>query len=396
MNFLGKKIGPIVVIGLVSMIVIVFVFSAGYDSNFGRSPGIAGKVNGDTITGPEFNRVVERQLNFYRSMGQIPDPLLSRIRQNVFQELVRQKLVLQEANRLGMIPSRESIREEIRNLEYFKTDGKFDVTKYTELLKVNKLSPAEFEGQISDNLAVQNFYNYIRSRVKVDREEVKEQFLIENNKRQVKYVFIGSSAAKRDVSVSEDEIKKYLEDPAKFNLAKSDFERRKASEFKNKKFDQVKLEVARELVASEKIEELRKANEALAERVSAKLNGGSDRSVEALLKPYQLSVAKSPMLSELTQYVPGIGEIPELSKDAFDSNSDLSRGKTKLYRSAGSYVVAHLISKESPNLNNFDKEFNKIANDLINRKQRFIVQKKLDGMSKAAKIVKNDQYFEGV
>jgi peptidyl-prolyl cis-trans isomerase D len=68
-----------------------------------------------------------------------------RIQESALQNLVQKKLALSLGDKLGTEPSIEEIKNEIKELPYFKTNGQFDVEKYKLLLRQNSLTPNDFE-----------------------------------------------------------------------------------------------------------------------------------------------------------------------------------------------------------------------------------------------------------
>jgi len=150
-----KKTSSILVTGLISIIVISFMFS-GYESMKG-SPDTIAKVDDKVIKYREFQSEFDRQLQFYSQMfgGQ---PLTSaqiesfNIKSSVINNLVNRKLIMILSENLGISPSADQVKKEIKELPYFKTNGQFDFEKYKIMLTNARFTPQDFETDINEQL----------------------------------------------------------------------------------------------------------------------------------------------------------------------------------------------------------------------------------------------------
>ena len=105
---LGNWIGGVII----GFIALVFVISGVFSPKATRGlhdGAVAGTVNGEPISLQEFNRALNQQVEMFKNMmgGKLTDEQLSQfhIRERVFQDLVRQKAMTQEALRQGAIAS---------------------------------------------------------------------------------------------------------------------------------------------------------------------------------------------------------------------------------------------------------------------------------------------------
>ena len=129
----------------------------------------------------ELSREYQQRVDFYQNMmkGKADPNLLKQLgigRQVV--ELIRNKLLAQEAGRLGMTISDEEVREKIKELPYFKDKGgKFDVERYRNILSANRYSPSTFEDMIRNDLLRSHVADLVRDRAKVSEQELRDGFL---------------------------------------------------------------------------------------------------------------------------------------------------------------------------------------------------------------------------
>src|SRR5262245_16692895 len=100
---------------IISFIAFVFIFYGVYNprnAGGGRGGSTAGSVNGETITIGEFNSVMNRFAEGLKSRGFGEEQLKMLGVQNwAWEELVNQKILVQEAKALHLMPAEQAIRE---------------------------------------------------------------------------------------------------------------------------------------------------------------------------------------------------------------------------------------------------------------------------------------------
>jgi hypothetical protein len=397
LSWIREKFGTAVIGGIISFIAFVFVFYGVFSpkSTRGLHEGaVAGTVNGDAITISEFNRELNRRMEFFKNMagGKLTDEQLKsfRIREGVFQELANRKLMSQEAEHLGLIASDEEVKEKIQEIPAFQKDGKFDVATYRQVLEANQYTPSGFEKMMRDDVSLQQWEKYFRDRVRVSQEEIKREFVVGQDKRNIKYVLLSSENMKDSLKIDDADVQKFLADTAKVNLAKLKFDQGKDTTYKGQKFDAVKGSIARNILASEKTDELQKMNLKLADQVAALMNSekASDAKVNALLKPYSVQVKTTGLINRQSAYLPGIGEAKDLMADAFSAKSPIQE-KPKKYELAGRVVVAVVTEAEKPDLAKLETERPALFQQIAMKKSRELYQEWMKKLTQKAKIDPN-------
>lgn len=400
MYWLREKFGTVIVLGIVVFVGFVFVFAGVFTPEFGGGAGgnVVGSVNGEAITLSEFNRELNRRLEFFKGLGggNITEEQMRafRIREGVFGELVNRKLMIQAAKESGMVASDEEVRKQIRDIPAFQKDGKFDSQLYRQVLQANNYSPAQFENLVREDLSLQKWGKFFKDRVHVSEEEIKDEFLVSQDKRDIKYVMITPEEIRKNVKVEPAEVRKYLADEKNMNLVKSRYEADKDDQYKGKSLDQAKDEIARELLASEKTEQVKKLTDQLAAQVAANMSASkaTDAKVKSLLKPYGLEVKNTGPLTQKTQYLPGVGEAKELMNDAFAEKSPISPaagGKAKSYTLPSGTLVAVVTDVERPKLSQLDEKKSEIRTQLASQKERELFEAWLKKLSDKADIERN-------
>ena len=406
-NFIRSKFGP-VLIGLgVLFITFVFVFSGffGPRRTAGLHEGaVAGAVNGEVITVSDFNRELNRRIEFFKSMmgGKLNEQQIKAfgLRTGVFNELAQKKLMAQAASDHGLRPSDEEVRTTIAKMKAFQKNDRFDPIQYKQLLAANNFTASTFEKTIRDDLAIQAWSTFFRDRVRVNKDEIQEEFEEAENQRQLRYVLLTTENGSKLMPVPQSEVDAFLKDPAKLNLAKSNYDSGKATQFKDKSFDDVKVEIAKNLINSGKMPEMQAALKKLADQVAAVMtaDAASDAKANAILKDVGAKVQASGWVNRGTQNLPGVGQAPDLMKDAFAQPSSIDPkdgGKTKVYASGAWWLVAVVSGKKLPDSSQLSSKEPELRAKIAAKKERQLSEEFLQTLQGQAKIERNEDILGG-
>lgn len=407
LTWIREKFGTVLIGGIIAFIAFVFVFYGVFSpkSTRGLHEGaVAGTVNGDPISISEFNREVNRRIEMFKNMsgGKFTDEQIRnfRIKDGVFQELVNRKLLIQEAKKQGLDASDEEVREKVKEIPAFQKDGKFSVTAYKEVLDANHYTPSSFERLVREDIAMQQWEQYFQTRVRVSQEELNRDFLMTNEKRNIKYVALTPETGKKSVEVTPDELKKFMADPAQQNLIKMKYDAEKASVYKGQTLEKAKEDIAKGILAGQKMDAIQKVNEGLAAQIlplltadTGKDTAPNDSKILALLKPYDLKIERSGLVSKQSEFIPGLGDVKELLKDAFGPVG--AQKKPKIYHSAGKVIVAVVTESQSPNLADFEKQKASQMNQMHSRKVRQVYQDWMKNLTTKAKVDQNAAVVAG-
>jgi peptidyl-prolyl cis-trans isomerase D len=164
------------------LIIVTFLFFGIYPS--GGSRGIAATVNGETISTNELNRVYRNLYETYRQIfkDQFSDALAKNLRAQALRELVQNRLLIQEALRMGLRVSDDEVRDTIMRIPSFSPGGKFDQTTYERYLDYINQKPHAFEESQRESLLRQKLERIIEEGVDVTDQEVKDVYAKRNPK----------------------------------------------------------------------------------------------------------------------------------------------------------------------------------------------------------------------
>ncbi|MCM0607322.1 MAG: SurA N-terminal domain-containing protein [Xanthomonadaceae bacterium] len=386
------KLGPWVVGTIMGAIALVFVFYGVYNPKYsGPTATSAGAVNGEPISVSEFSKELNRKTQQFQQMfgGKVDlaQMKMFNLRQMVFNEIVSRKLMVQQAEKMGLIPSPEQIRDTISKMTAFQKEGQFDKLTYRKVLESNNLAPSQFETMVKQDFMAQMVRDYFAGTINVSDADTKQDYLDQNEKRSVKFVLLNQATGGATLKFETKDFETFFKDPAKAQLAKNRFDDGvKSAEYKDKKFDDVKNEIARDILSAEHSEKIRKNNETFANELIAKFGDA------ALIKRAGAKLETSQLQPKSTFSIPGFGENAELTEAAF--NGKLS--KPMKFVSPLGVVVAQV--KEAKNVD-FSKvkpeDLAKSKRELLSKKQNQVFQEWMSQVRNKAKIEVNQNLIQG-
>jgi peptidyl-prolyl cis-trans isomerase D len=212
-NAFASKMSYFILTFIFLIITASFLFS-GYDKfSLGGGKNVA-TVDGTPVSIKEYQVALSRQIDFYSQMlggkgltqKQIEE---MGIKQSIINGLVQQKLVGNAAQKMGLAISLDEIKNEIKNLQYFKRNEQFDVNTYRNVLQANGYTPTQFEELIGNDLKQKKFDELFNSTI-VSENFVKDVLNFKNTSINVHAIKISRQSLAPLVSVSEQEIATYV------------------------------------------------------------------------------------------------------------------------------------------------------------------------------------------
>jgi peptidyl-prolyl cis-trans isomerase D len=137
------------------------------------------KVGGDVITADELNRVYRTMYDNYKQLlkDQFNESFAKTLKSQALQELIAGKLLVQEADRLGLRISDEELQATIMKTPAFAgRDGRFDKQLYERILDQINMKPAAFEANQREFLLRQKLEQIVKDGVMVSDAELAASF----------------------------------------------------------------------------------------------------------------------------------------------------------------------------------------------------------------------------
>ena len=118
---------------LIGIIAVVFIFYFGYSFTAKKGLKIA-YVNGEVISGPEYQKayrdLLEPLRRQYKDLWNDNMIKVFDLKNRALENLINQKLITQDAKKLGLDVTESEIQQAIMDYPAFQVNGQFDIRRY--------------------------------------------------------------------------------------------------------------------------------------------------------------------------------------------------------------------------------------------------------------------------
>ncbi len=181
--------------------------------------------SGDTVTQTEVSRVTQQQLAA-RGPQYANNPMIVNLfEQQIGQQLVQQKVLLQQAARLGIKATNDDVINYLRTGEngaVLFPDGKFiGKDAYAQLISDRlNMSVTQFEDGIKENIAITRLQALVSDGVTVSQQEVREAYRKSNVKIKFDYAVISADDVLKSINPSDSDLEAFFKkNAARYNNA---------------------------------------------------------------------------------------------------------------------------------------------------------------------------------
>ncbi len=183
----------------VGVVAAVFIFwGIGSRDQRDRNSTLA-SVNGSAITDLEVREALRQR------GGRLPADQRDAILAETVEELVREEVLVQEAERLGMRVSDKELADNLRQEARFQKDGAFDTKTYAASLKAMGTTRGAFEARVRRQLLLKRVLDVVAAGVDVPETEVRRTWEERSTQLQASYVRVAPSTFRDDVVVTDGE-----------------------------------------------------------------------------------------------------------------------------------------------------------------------------------------------
>lgn len=183
----------------------------------GGDPVVA-EAEGVEITQRELDTAVQRYRNGLRerlgtsyNADMFPDSL---VRQQVLSSMIRDVVIAETAADLGLRAGNDMVRDSIRQVPAFQSNGQFDPRAYESALRTQGYTPSSFEERLRGEMATTLLERGITDGVLVTDPEVRNYLSLANQVRDFSYVVIPAARFADGEAPTEDAIKSYYDENA--------------------------------------------------------------------------------------------------------------------------------------------------------------------------------------
>ncbi|MBI2567280.1 MAG: SurA N-terminal domain-containing protein [Candidatus Schekmanbacteria bacterium] len=129
-------------------------------------------------------------------------------------DLIRQQVLSDVCDELGVLVGDEEVRREVMNTEAFQESGSFSAKRYDEVLLRVRMTRDQYERQLRGDLALQKLEDLIKAGVMVSDTEVNSELRRREEKVKVRYLAAKAADLKDGIEVSEGDLERYLAEHA--------------------------------------------------------------------------------------------------------------------------------------------------------------------------------------
>jgi len=229
------RLQQILLVGFLSIICIMMVVTlipggSTLTDFFGLGLGqnVVAKIGGHEITSQD---LVTQTRNYARQQyGARAEMAVPFIMPQVANMLINRRILLNEADRLGLTATDADLRYLLQHGQYaqvFFPDGNFvGQTQYQNILSNQGVTVQQFEDDVRSQITIDKLRQAIEGGVVVSHSELQQQFKTENTRVKFDYAVLSLDDVQKQVSVSDAELRAYYE-KQKPQLANSIPEERK-------------------------------------------------------------------------------------------------------------------------------------------------------------------------
>ena len=213
---------------LLAAVLIAFIVSLAYfgtqrGSNGGGGGGAAVvTVDGDTVSAVTFDRAYRAAVEQTRQMAgdrwteELPKVL--RLREQVAERLIDERLVAKGAAREGIQVSDAELAEQIMRIGAFQEGGRFSHDRYVRLLAMTQppMTPGDFENEFRAELVRQRLQALIVEGAKVSEAEARQAWEADRSKVRAGYLLVPAGTGEA-LTATDAELEAYYKaHPAEF------------------------------------------------------------------------------------------------------------------------------------------------------------------------------------
>ena len=208
-----ERTRSIIIVGfavLMAVSLIVFYAPGRNTSNLepSKDTTLVATVNGEEITVAEVARLKDNYMQMFG--GRISMSQLGGYRRFV-DGLIRDRVVAQEAERLGLAASDPEVADKIRK-QFSDASGQFvGMERYKESVTARYGDLEAFERTVRDEIAQEKLRAFVTAAIKVTDDEVLDDFKRKQTQFDVTYTIISADKLAEKIQPTEEELKSYYE-----------------------------------------------------------------------------------------------------------------------------------------------------------------------------------------
>lgn len=224
-EYMRKNANSTLVWLIIGAIAVVFIFFGVGGGGGGGFKSIS--VNGEEISFGEYQNAVAAisRNQPHDDNGSFSPAAEQRIRRMAIEELLRETLIRQFGENVGLEPSDEAIARHIASLPEFQTDGRFDRSRYEKELVLERTNSVYFEAGARRNMLNGRISALVTGLAKVQPAELKEIFHFQVDQASFDYVFFPAARHVAGLTPTDEALNSFYalrqemwREPARMNI----------------------------------------------------------------------------------------------------------------------------------------------------------------------------------
>ncbi len=262
-----KSLAPILWFVILAFIITIFVDWGGAGRvRGGQSATIIATVGKEKIPVETYLGTLQQRIEALRQqMPELDQNFIQQLNvpQQVLEQVIQQALLLQVARDMGIQASDFEIRERVKSYPVFQRDGRFvGFDEYQRILNMNRMSAAEFEAGLQNDIIMEKVVKVITAGVTVSENELWENYKKTTESTRLEYLIIPEDKMELAQEPTAEALQEY------FSSHQDDYQipEKRSATYVFLKSEDLKSEIQLE---DEEIEEYYEANQAQFEEPEA-------------------------------------------------------------------------------------------------------------------------------
>ena len=206
---LGVRILLGVIVGMLGVGMLLYLVPGGATSDVTNSDVVA-KVAGQTVSVSE----VQQQLQRIQSNGQMPPALAPLYTQQIISQLVFERMLEEEAKRLGISVSEQEVATRIKQFlpEAVQGDTFVGFDQYNAAVQSRfRMTVPQFEELIRQSIVQDKVQQLVTAGVTVTPDQLKDEFQRKNEKVKLDYVVFNPETLASKIAVTDADLQGYFD-----------------------------------------------------------------------------------------------------------------------------------------------------------------------------------------
>ncbi len=200
---------------LFAIIILAFVLTFGISSFTDKGDPIFAYVNDAPITRQEYEVTLARFVENLRNNKNITAEMLDspQLKEMVLSDMITKRLVLAEAERLGITVSNEELYKAISAMPAFWGPGNiFDKDRYAVVLRGSRTTPEQFEREFKQKLLQGKLQRFVAKTAKATPEQARSIYNWLREEARIKYLTVNPDDFMNVAVVTDDQVAKFYQD----------------------------------------------------------------------------------------------------------------------------------------------------------------------------------------